>query len=164
MLAEKNYYWVTDKQIVDEFPELTVREVAMSCYMVASQARDWSSPWTVAMFEQTILLPATRFIFLYEEDEMIGFLIGRTVGNECDIYFVAVVSQMQGQGLGQELVRRFLVDQYDRGIRHFFLEVRVSNEAALRVYQKWQFSVDDRIKNYYKNPSEDAYRMSLHFK
>lgn len=160
---DKQLEWVSDQEIAKLYPEMTVGFLACQCFCVAQSAKDWESPWTVEMFEQTILLPTTRFLFLFKDEMMIGFLIGRAVADECDIYFVAVIQSEQGKGYAKEMVRRFIVDQYDRDIRHFYLEVRVSNLPAQAVYHEWKFTIDSRLKNYYHHPKEDAYKMSLHF-
>lgn len=159
----KQLLWASDQNIARIFPKETVGSLAQQCYCVAKTAKNWESPWSVEMFEQTILLPATRYCFLFEDRVMLGFIIGRAVGDECDIYFVAVTQPQQGKGYAKELLRHFIVDQFDRGIRHFYLEVRISNISAQSVYRYWNFDIDSQVHNFYRDPKEDAYKMSLHF-
>jgi ribosomal-protein-alanine N-acetyltransferase len=45
--------------------------------------------------------------------------------------------------------------------RHLFLEVRESNEAALKLYRKLGFGEIGRREKYYENPEETAIVMRL---
>ena len=52
-------------------------------------------------------------------------------------------------------------DEGQRGMKEIFLEVRISNLAALAMYRNLGFSVKGIRKDYYSEPTEDAYIMSL---
>jgi ribosomal-protein-alanine N-acetyltransferase len=47
------------------------------------------------------------------------------------------------------------------GVASVYLEVRRSNDAAIRLYRKHGFKSEGRRKNYYSSPVEDAVIMSL---
>ena len=44
----------------------------------------------------------------------------------------------------------------DRGVREVFLEVRVSNVGAQKLYHRYGFEEVGRRRNYYLEPVEDA--------
>lgn len=46
-----------------------------------------------------------------------------------------------------------------RGVRAFTLEVRVSNTAAIRLYESCGFQIEGTRKGFYDKPKEDAYIM-----
>ena len=48
----------------------------------------------------------------------------------------------------------------ERNIPMAALQVRKSNEAAIEMYEKLGYSVNMKIPQYYKNPSEDAWLMT----
>lgn len=48
---------------------------------------------------------------------------------------------------------------WEAGCTDIFLEVRVSNQAALQFYRKLGYEVLSVRKNYYSNPVEDAFIM-----
>ena len=48
------------------------------------------------------------------------------------------------------------VDLKSRGSHALMLEVRVSNDPAIALYEKLGFRLVGRRKNYYRNPKEDA--------
>jgi ribosomal-protein-alanine N-acetyltransferase len=49
-----------------------------------------------------------------------------------------------------------------RGAKSASLEVRVSNDAAIRLYRKYGFQVAGRRVRYYRDNDEDAYIMTVH--
>ncbi len=50
----------------------------------------------------------------------------------------------------------------EQGIYHKTLEMRPSNDAAIKLYEKLGFEVEGRRKNYYANNGEDALIMWRH--
>ena len=57
----------------------------------------------------------------------------------------------------------FLALARERGGREIFLEVRASNVAARRLYEKWAFVEAGVRKSYYQGPTEDALVLRLSF-
>jgi ribosomal-protein-alanine N-acetyltransferase len=66
---------------------------------------------------------------------------------------MAVHPDYRGTGIGKRLMQHVLNDE-----DVFFLEVRISNEGAKKVYEKYGFKVIDLRKGYYAD-GEDAYVM-----
>ena len=85
--------------------------------------------------------------------EIIGFITARTTLGETEILNIAVAKAHRRQGVARKLVE----DQLDfRGTNVLFLEVRESNSAARRFYEKMAFCETGRRRGYYSNPTEDA--------
>ena len=76
------------------------------------------------------------------------------------IYSVAVSERMRGQGLGTLMIRESLNLARRIGRSWIILEVRVSNEAALRLYHKFGFEEIGFLEDYY-GPGLDGIRMAL---
>ena len=74
---------------------------------------------------------------------------------------MAVHPQWRRRGIGQMLLTDLLGKAAGRNVKRIFLEVRVSNEAALALYSQAGFQIIDKRKNYYEKPKEDAYIMVL---
>ena len=53
----------------------------------------------------------------------------------------------------------FMQESEKRGVRAFTLEVRVSNTAAIRLYESCGFQIEGTRKGFYDKPKEDAYIM-----
>ena len=75
---------------------------------------------------------------------------------------IAVIDEYRGKGFGSALV-----DEAVRGVKtircsELYLEVRCSNNDAVRLYEKLGFSIIHRLKAYYRD-GEDAYLMAIDF-
>lgn len=70
---------------------------------------------------------------------------------EAHITTLAIEPAQQGQKLGQLLLTELLLQAYYRGLERATLEVRASNERALKLYQKFGFSEAGIRKRYYSD-------------
>lgn len=79
-------------------------------------------------------------------------------GGAIEIATIAVFSEYRGRGYGRQLLRRamFLCDL--AGSRNFYLDVRIDNEAAIKLYESEGFVKLHQIPDYYNNGSP-AWRM-----
>jgi ribosomal-protein-alanine N-acetyltransferase len=75
---------------------------------------------------------------------------------EAHITILAVHPRYQRQGLGQAMLYSLLKTAWERGSERATLEVRVSNQAAISLYQKFGFKTAGRRRRYYKDNNEDA--------
>jgi len=101
-----------------------------------------------------------------QDGQAMGFLVGRSVSpddHEWEIENVAISGSARRRGLGSHLLGEFIRQVRDRGGREIFLEVRESNQAARKLYEKWAFIVAGRRKAYYHDPTEDALILRLSF-
>jgi ribosomal-protein-alanine acetyltransferase len=92
------------------------------------------------------------------EDEVVGFVVSRTVFGETEILNVAVAAEFRRRGLGRAL----MADLLGRRSGAFFLEVRESNVPAQRFYNSLGFRVAGNRRGYYHSPPEPAVVMILH--
>ena len=58
------------------------------------------------------------------------------------------------------MLKELLLEAGKKGASRFFLEVRVSNQAAIRLYEKNGFQKQGIRKGFYQGPKEDAYIMN----
>ncbi len=111
--------------------------------------------------------PGLVGLVIEEDGQAMGFLVGRSVDgqgdHEWEIENVAVSGPARRRGLGSHLLGEFLRMVRDRGGREVFLEVRESNQAARKLYEKWAFVEAGRRKAYYQNPQEDALILKFSF-
>ena len=79
---------------------------------------------------------------------------------EAHISTLAVREAWRGRGLGELLLISLIETAQTRGCDKVTLEVRVSNEPAQNLYQKYGFEQVGRRKAYYSDNREDAYIMT----
>ena len=91
-----------------------------------------------------------------EESSVLGFLVARRVVNEIEILNFAVSPEVRRRGMGAMLLKEALRWGTEFGAVQAILEVRASNSAALRFYERHNFQVVGRRARYYNEPTEDA--------
>ncbi|EEB73917.1 ribosomal protein S18-alanine N-acetyltransferase [Thermococcus sp. AM4] len=79
---------------------------------------------------------------------------------EGHIMSIAVDKRYRGNGIGSALLTEAIDRLIARGARYIGLEVRVSNEKAIKLYERFGFRKVKRIIGYYSD-GEDAYYMLL---
>ncbi len=90
------------------------------------------------------------------EEKIVGYLLAKAVIDEVDLWYIAVDPDYQHQGIGNQLMKKFIENMEDKKIQKITLEVRRSNQIAISLYKKYDFKEISVRKNYYKNPTEDA--------
>ncbi|NOY77498.1 MAG: ribosomal protein S18-alanine N-acetyltransferase [Calditrichaeota bacterium] len=90
--------------------------------------------------------------------EMVGYMISWFVEDEIHIANIAVSPLYRKRGIGECLLRTILEEGQKRGRVFAYLEVRVSNVAAIQLYKKFGFTAAGIRSRYYQN-GEDALLM-----
>ncbi len=120
-----------------------------------------SHPWTEKLFVEGLQSGHLSTV-LTEENQVIGFCILQKVLDEANLLLMAIAPAQQGRGLGLQLLNDSVAALGDK-TSVVFLEVRESNIAAQRLYEKAGFSQIDLRKNYYPTATgkEHAVIMAL---
>jgi ribosomal-protein-alanine N-acetyltransferase len=94
--------------------------------------------------------------------EIRGYAVLRPVLDEAELLNIGVAAGQQRKGLGRALLGDMLGLARDRNMRRVFLEVRLSNTAALALYRGTGFGEIGVRRDYYQNSSgsEDAITMA----
>jgi ribosomal-protein-alanine N-acetyltransferase len=102
--------------------------------------------------------PRVTLVATSEADagRLIGFVIARCATAEWEIENVVVTPEKRNRGLVIKIIRELLLQAQSAGATSVLLEVRESNLAARRLYEKLGFSQHGRRSNYYQGPEEDA--------
>ena len=98
-----------------------------------------------------------------EGDALLGYVWARFVLDEGEIGNIAVAPEHRRCGVGAALLGALFAESERRGAAVLQLEVRESNLAARRLYEKNGFETVGKRKNYYEKPTEDAILMSKFF-
>jgi [ribosomal protein S18]-alanine N-acetyltransferase len=107
---------------------------------------------------------AREWTLIVEEDSRVdGFVMVSSVLDEASIHSIAVNPAQQRKGLGLTLLSAALLKMRKTGANRCLLEVRESNAAARRLYERSGFLLDGVRKNYYATESgrEHALLLSL---
>ena len=81
--------------------------------------------------------------------------------DEIHIATIATYPDFRKQGVAEDLLAHVLQFARDEGAITSFLEVRASNDAALKMYHKFGYVETGHRENYYADNGEDALLMTL---
>lgn len=113
-------------------------------YQIEKQVQ--SHPWSESQFQES--LANYQSTVIERHGKVVGFCILQPVLDEANLLLMAVDPKMQGQGLGFQLLEQSM-DLLKNNPVQIFLEVRESNIAAIKLYEKSGFHQIDVRKNYY---------------
>jgi len=114
-------------------------------------------PWSDKLLDESI----NKLLVITQKQEIIGFAVVALVAQQADLHLIAIHPKAQSQGYGQ-LILTLIIESMPASIESFFLEVRVSNCRAIRLYQRLGFVQIGERKDYYRNGlgTEDAIIMA----
>ena len=116
----------------------------------------FNDPWSEASIASELNNRLSLWLVAVDNEKVIGYVGSQTVLGETDMMNIAVHPDHRGQGIATDLIVGLISALEQRGSHSLMLEVRVSNDPAISVYQKLGFAEVGRRKNYYRNPKEDA--------
>ncbi len=111
-------------------------------------------------YEQVIILERNEFgkdlasiyqgdseinvIYAKQDEELVAYITYKELDDSIDIYMLMVKTEYRKQNIASDLLNNLLY-------KNIILEVRQSNEAAIKFYAKYGFKQIRTIKNYYEN-------------
>ncbi len=142
---------------------VTVRQMEITDLeqVVPIEESNFSIPWTANGFFTFLLREDALFLVAEDETgEILGYCGSIISLDEADITNVCVREDRRKKGIGKMLVERLITETKKAGVAAWHLEVRESNEGAIRLYESLGFVQDGLRKGYYEEPKEDAVLMS----
>lgn len=123
------------------------------------ESENFSMPWSENAFTDSLCQEEALFLVAEEEGRGLGYIGVYLSLDEGEITNVSVDSTQRNRGVGKALVQQLKKEAADRNVERIFLEVRVSNEPAIHLYEKQGFEQVGCRKNFYERPREDAWVM-----
>ena len=139
--------------VLDELPD--VMEI---------EAHSFPSPWSEESFRFELQDNPFASLFVVRPPggrKVIGFASVWVLDQELKINIIAVHADWRTQGIGSCLLKYLLDFAAGQGCREASLEVRPSNEAAIRLYRSAGFVQVGSRRDYYPDTHEDALLMAL---
>jgi len=104
--------------------------------------------WTAPQCAGLLPMAGVWLSLARRDEKVIGFALGRIVGDEAELLLLAVGRSWQGQGVGQVLLDRFAAVAASKGAEQLHLEVREGNHAV-SLYRRNGYREVGRRRNYY---------------
>lgn len=137
---------------------LIIREMKEADVETVSKIEEecFSMPWKPDDFREMI----ERDNMTYVVAELDGIIIGgagiRCIVGDGEITNVAILPAYRGNGYSKPMLEELIFYGKKLGCRAFTLEVRVSNEPAIRLYKSLGFEESGIRPGFYEHPREDA--------
>jgi len=143
---------VIDDMKVADLPEVLAIETA-----------SFKTPWSETLFYNEIFKAISVSRVAKINGKVVGYLSANIIIDEGHILNLAVHPEYRGLGIASCMIKEMLEIMKASNCRSVFLEVRISNEEARKMYEKFGFCLLGTRKNYYISPVEDAVVMVLRF-
>ncbi len=112
--------------------------------------------WPYEEFLVSLQIPGTFLLYQAENDRWLSMALGRAMGEDVELYYIYVSPEARRRSLADHLLQEFAeYAQRDWAALRVMLEVRPSNLAAQKLYEKHGFERMAVRKRYYQN-GEDA--------
>ena len=112
--------------------------------------------WTQKQLIDALTRDDTIYLVAAKAGRIVGLCGVQNISGEGEITNVSVARDCRGEGIGYKMVKQLLERGVGIGIKDYTLEVRASNEPAIRLYEKLGFVSEGVRPNFYDEPKDDA--------
>ncbi len=116
----------------------------------------FSMPWSADSFLEMIRKEDARYYVAQKDGQLVGGCGVLMIAGEGNITNVVVAPEAREQGVATGMLRHLMREGEREGLTAYTLEVRVSNAAAIHVYEKLGFVSAGIRPGFYEKPTEDA--------
>jgi [ribosomal protein S18]-alanine N-acetyltransferase len=123
------------------------------------ERRAYPTPWSRSMFAGELAKTSSICLGAFDADvdeTLVAYLIISRYADAWHVMNVAVHDDYRGQGVATQLLNRLFELTAGDDRRGYTLEVRVSNIAAIRLYERLGFVARGVRRGYYTDNREDA--------
>jgi [ribosomal protein S18]-alanine N-acetyltransferase len=141
--------------------KVEVRRLAYSDLpaVISIERRSFPTPWSLAMFVLELSKPSGICLAARAGDQLAGYVVCSRYDQVWHLMNIAVAPEQRGTGVAGRLMRRLIEES--QGTLPFTLEVRVSNQRAIGMYERFGFRSAGVRPRYYHDNGEDALIMWL---
>lgn len=137
---------------------LVIREMKAADVEAASiiESEAFSMPWSAKDFLEMVEADYAYYYVAELDGEIAGCCGIRNITGEGEITNVVVAANHRKKGIGRKMMEYMLERAKANGIGDCTLEVRVSNQPAIRLYESLGFKGEGVRPGFYDKPKEDA--------
>jgi len=120
------------------------------------EQRAYPTPWSRSMFASELAKPTSICLGAFDGERLVGYMINARYVDAWHVMNVAIDPSHRRRGVATALIERLFELTRDDERRGYTLEVRVSNEGAIRLYTRLGFEARGVRRGYYTDNREDA--------
>jgi ribosomal-protein-alanine N-acetyltransferase len=138
-----------------EFRKLKLRDLSA---IEEIERSSYPTPWSRSMFAGELAKPSSICLGAVdaEANRLVGYLIISRYVDAWHVMNIAIADDYRRKGIATRLMESLFETTSGDGRRGYTLEVRVSNEAAIRLYEGLGFKARGVRRGYYTDNREDA--------
>lgn len=161
---ETDKYPFTRKEVTINDHDLTLRKAEpgdLDGFMdIQQEIYGTPAPWTSYVVLQEIRNRSALYLVLTDGDTVVAFIgLAMNIGKESHITNLAILPTYQNFGLGHLLINQIIQYSRENGYNRISLEVDITNDAAINLYQAFGFETRLVHKKYYYRNHHDALEM-----
>lgn len=126
----------------------TILQIEEKCY----GAHHWSRDSFLTELSNKI----STYQCILHNNKCVGYIGFWKIIDEAHITNISIHPDFQNKKLAHKLILSMINECYKEKIKYITLEVRVSNERAIHLYEKFGFKSLGLRKKYYQDNNEDA--------
>lgn len=120
------------------------------------ERKSFTTPWNTQAYVTEIANPAAVYLVATWNDTVIGYGGLWVIMDEAHITTIAVDPTYRGRKIGERILIEMLLASQKKGATRATLEVRETNDAAQKLYEKYGFEWVALRKGYYSDNNENA--------
>jgi ribosomal-protein-alanine N-acetyltransferase len=120
------------------------------------ERRSYPTPWSRSMFAGELSKPASVCLGAFEDEQLVAYMIISRYVDAWHVMNLAVDPPHRRRGIATLLLDELFARTDDGTRRGYTLEVRVSNEGAIKLYERAGFRARGIRRGYYTDNREDA--------
>ena len=124
--------------------------------VAALQKENFAHPWSEQDYMDHMQDKDKIYLIAVQDGAVVGSCVLWCSFETADLCNIVVDSSHRREGIAEALLERAFEECTGKGTEQILLEVRESNEAAIRLYVKTGFNKISLRKNYYRDPQEHA--------
>ena len=122
----------------------------------SSEQRAYLTPWSRSMFASELAKPTSICLGAVAGADLVGYIVNSRYVDAWHVMNVSVDPDRQGRGIATALLQHLFEVTADDERRGYTLEVRESNDGAIRLYERLGFEARGIRRGYYTDNREDA--------
>ncbi|MCH5261071.1 MAG: tRNA (adenosine(37)-N6)-threonylcarbamoyltransferase complex dimerization subunit type 1 TsaB [Lachnospiraceae bacterium] len=147
-----------ERERAQELQKITYRRMTPADVPFISKLEQetFSMPWSADSFLEMIDREDASYYVAERDGQLLGGCGVLMIAGEGNITNVVVAPEARNQGIGTAMLKHLMEEGSRAGLTAYTLEVRVSNAAAIHVYEKLGFVSEGIRPGFYEKPTEDA--------
>ncbi len=120
------------------------------------EQRAYPTPWSRSMFASELAKPTSICLGAFEGRALVGYVVNSRYVDAWHVMNVAVDPDRRRRGIASKLLEQLFELTRGDERRGYTLEVRISNDGAIRLYEGLGFEPRGIRRGYYTDNREDA--------